>query len=47
MSVAEDTKPGYEYEAIANLTVERKRGKDRDVGVSGGHFVCLCKKRSA
>ncbi|CAB4012860.1 G- coupled receptor 98, partial [Paramuricea clavata] len=36
VSVAEDTKPGYEYKATANLTVVRKRGKDRDVGVSTG-----------
>ena len=34
VSVAEDTKPGYEFEATANLTVLRKRGKDRDVEVS-------------
>ncbi len=38
VSVAEDTKPGHEYEATANLTVVRKRGKDRDVGVSRGLF---------
>jgi hypothetical protein len=36
VSVAEDTEPGFEYKATANLTVLRKRGKDRDVGVSIG-----------
>lgn len=41
VSVAEDTKPGYEYESIANLTVFRKRGKDRDVGVSRGEFFII------
>lgn len=34
VSVAEDTRPGLEYEAIANLTVVRNRGNDRNVGVS-------------
>ena len=34
VSVAEDTKPGHKYEATANLTIVRKRGKDRNVGVS-------------
>ena len=45
-SVAEDTKPGYEYEATVNLTVLRKRGKDRDVGVSKDIIGCIVTKHT-